>query len=213
VSAKVQELEIVYRLKVCVGRAIDEFNRIDATSLLRPRKGESGNDMEKGCSGWGAASERAIAHRLAVYVERELHRDGLITDTNPIVVDCEYNRHLDSAKLHRIPAELKEIVEKGKRTVKPDSDDDSFYVFSIAPDIVVHERGSDANNLLIVEIKKATNQEVPEYDHLKLSCFTKASPGYGYKLGAAIIIKDDVARVDRRMLPPKWFANGTEVIE
>jgi hypothetical protein len=71
-----QGQELVNRLKGCLGRAIDEFNRVDAATLLRPRKDEFGNDVQKGCSGWGATSERAIAHRLAVYVEHELHRDG-----------------------------------------------------------------------------------------------------------------------------------------
>jgi hypothetical protein len=97
--------------------------------------------------------------------------------------------------------------------VKPDSDDDSFCVFSVAPDIVVHERGSDERNLLVVEVKKATNAEIPQYDRLKLECFTKSSPGYGYKLGAAVTIEDNVAPANRRLLPPKWFANGVEIIE
>jgi hypothetical protein len=105
------------------------------------------------------------------------------------------------------------IVEKAKRTAKPDSDDDSFYVFSVAPDIVVHERGSDKRNLLVVEVKKATNAEIPQYDRLKLECFTQPEPGYAYKLGAAVTVGDNVAPANRRLLPPKWFANGTEVGE
>jgi hypothetical protein len=199
---------MIDRMKHSVVRTIDNFNRHDAATLLCPRKDESGNYVEKGSPGWGAASERAITHRLAVYIEGQLRRDGFMSDASPVVVDCEYNRHLDRAKRHRISVDLVSIVEKAKRTAKPDSDDDSFYVFSIAPDIVVHERGSDAKNLLIIEVKKATNPEFPDYDRLKLSCFTEPSSGYGYKLGAAITIEDNVAPADRRLLPPKWFVNG-----
>jgi hypothetical protein len=213
VIGDLKKADIVDRLKHCLSRAIERFNSTDAATLLCPRKDKHGSDVAKGQTGWGAASERAIAHRLAVYLESELHRDGFLCDRGSMVVDCEYNRHRDRAKTHCIPEKLVCIVEKAKRTAKPDSDDDSFYVFSIAPDIVVHQRGSDENNLLVVEVKKFTNLEIPQYDHLKLACFTRPPPGYGYKLGAAVTVEDNVAPANRRLLPPKWFANGAEVIE
>jgi hypothetical protein len=208
VSVNLEELGIVDRLKLCLSRAVERFNCTDAATLLCPRKDEHGTHVEKGQSGWGAASERAIAHRLAVYIEREVSEDVLLQNHGPVVVDCEYNRHLNRTKTHRISEELASIVKEARRTVKPDSDDDCFYVFSIAPDIVVHQRGNDEKNLLIVEVKKATNPEIPDYDRLKLSCFTEPSSGYGYKLGAAITVEDNVAPADRRLLLPKWFANG-----
>jgi len=210
-SSPVVEAVVIERMKKCLLRAIDIFNQTDAGTLLCPRKDESGNDAKKGSAGWGAASERAIAHRLAVYIENEFRKVGLITDTGPVVVDCEYNRHLDGAKIQRIPDSLKSIVEKAKRRPKPDSDDDGFYVFSVAPDIVVHERGNDKQNLLVVEVKKTTNLEIPEYDRLKLECFTNKSSDYGYKLGAVVAVEDNLAPGKRCLLPPKWFLNGVAV--
>jgi len=207
-SDAIPESVMVERIKHCLVRAIEMFNRKDVPTLLCPRKDEVGNDVAKGSSGWGAASERAIAHRLAVYLEYKLREDGIIQDSHPVVVDCEYNRHLQSQKVHQIPAELVSIVKDAKRTATPDSDDDGFYVFSIAPDIVVHERGSDRNNLLVVEVKKSTNREIPQYDRLKLECFTDKTSGYGYKLGAAVTAEDNVAPGDRRLLPPQWYSNG-----
>jgi hypothetical protein len=208
VSGKLEESDILDRLKLCLGRAIERFNSADAATLLCPRKDDDGKDMAQGSSGWGAAGERAIAHRLAGYLEYELSKDGIIQDSHPVRVDCEYNRHLQSQKVHKILAERLSIVEKARRTATPDPDDDDFFVFSIAPDIVVHERGSDTNNLLVIEVKKATNTEIPEYDRLKLECFTNKSSGYGYKLGAAVTAEDNVAPGERRVLPPRWFLNG-----
>lgn len=211
-SGSVEESDIVDQLKLCLSRAIERFNCTDAATLLCPRKDDDGNDIKKGQSGWGAASERAIAHRLAVFIEREVCDDMLLQTCGLLVVDCEYNRHLDRVKKHRVTDELASIVKEAGRTVKPDSDDDSFCVISIAPDIVVHQRGNDERNLLVVEVKKATNPEIPKYDSLKLSLFTELSAGYGYRLGAAITVEDNVAPGQRRILPPKWFLNGVEEV-
>ena len=157
------------------------------------RKAANGIYVGEKDRGWGAASERAIAHRLAVYLECELRDEGIVEDGGLISVDCEYNRHLDGMKTHRIPEKLIRIVEDAKRKPKPISDDEGFFVFSIAPDIIVHHRGEDDLNLLVIELKKSTNVEILEYDDLKLKCFTKAGGDeYGYLIGFSVVAVDDV---------------------
>jgi hypothetical protein len=137
---------------------------------------------------------------LAVYLECELYREGILEASGPIVVDCEYNRHIDGVKKHRISQELRDIVSKAKRKAKRTSDDAGYYVFSVAPDIVVHKRGDDSLNLLVVEVKKLSNREIREYDDLKLNCFTKQGDDeYGYDIGF-VVIADDIANLPDRKL-------------
>jgi hypothetical protein len=172
--------------------------------------------MKQSAADLPAASERAIAHRLAFYLEHLLlHEFGLSMDSM-ISVDCEYNRHRQAAKTHGISKELVEIVLAAKRkVVKAEmiakrrlkmckvaqlSDDAAVdspeFVFSVAPDIVVHRRRVDDDNLLVIEIKKATNKEDPRYDDLKLTKFTY--PGdYHYELGAAVVAMDDLSPEER----------------
>ena len=199
----------IQKLRACLQRAIGRFNDNEKSSLLLPRETPNGLYVGEKDKGWGAASERAIAHRLAVYLECGLRSEGIVEDGGLISVDCEYNRHLDGMKTHRIPEELIIIVEKAKRNPKPISDDEGFYVFSIAPDIIVHHRGEDDLNLLVIELKKTTNHEIPKYDDLKLRCFTKEGrDAYAYQLGFAVVAVDDVAPAERELKLSTLYANG-----
>ena len=53
----------------------------------------------------------------------------------------------------------------------------------VLPDIIVHQRGTDDNNLLVVEIKKEQNssRQKDENDRNKLRAFVK--PPYNYEYG------------------------------
>ena len=126
---------------------------------------------------------------------------GLASDIGPLVVDCEYNRHGGKLKTLGVEQKLKYIVEQARNKKWDESDDDDFNVFSVAPDIVVHQRRTDANNLLVVEIKKRSNPESEEYDDLKLKLFTesKYDEGYGYKLGAWIVAEDECDPAKREL--------------
>jgi hypothetical protein len=88
-----------------------------------------------------------------------------------------------------------------------------FYVFSIAPDIILHQRGTDDNNLLIVELKKDSNPEVSEYDNLKLECFTADEPGYEYRVGAKVAAHDQIEPDDRSLEVTAWYAEGVQRAE
>lgn len=176
----------------CLEKAVSRFNSGgDSASLLCPRSEKPRTKSES-----AAAGERAIAHRLAFYIECELRAQCLVGDSSPIVVDCEYNRHLGAVKSLAAEAEkrIKDIVWKARRN-SLEADDEGFYVFSIAPDIVVHQRRMDANNLLVVEVKKRSNPETDKYDALKLELFTKSKQdekGYGYKFGAWVVAEDEL---------------------
>lgn len=197
-------------IKKCLDDAVAAFNNAD-TSLLYPRQDEKKEYVRSGY-GWGGASERAIAHRLAVHLEAALTGSPL-RGLGYISIDCEYNRHLGMGKVHTIPEKLIEIVEKAKRTVRPLSDDESFYVFSVAPDIIMHERGNDDHNLLVVELKKDSNHEIPAYDSLKLECFTAPEPGFDYVLGAKVTARDQRELQNRVLKVTAWFAHGELIAE
>jgi len=107
------------------------------------------------------SSERSIAHRLACYLEYEFKKD----DYN---VDCEYNRRKDQPKMiWRFWAKIKKSV-LGKK---------------VYPDIIVHQRGTNENNLLVIEIKKSSNksQKERDFDLLKLKAYMHKGDEYQYK--------------------------------
>src|SRR6266487_1791289 len=92
----------------CLVTSIERFNTSgDQETLLRPRNRQSRNGP--------AAGERAIAHRLAYYLECSLRDAGLIEDAGPLCVDCEYNRHGGAAKAFAVEAALKSIVLKARK--------------------------------------------------------------------------------------------------
>lgn len=184
----IEESQIVWN---CFKLAVDRFNKsADPKTLLCP-----GYPPKKH---WAAASERAIAHRLAFYLECEIRRAKIIDDLSELSVDCEYNRHVGGTKDLDVEEELTRIVEAARRKVRP-GEEDGFYVFSVAPDIVVHQRNGDERNRLVIEIKKRSNNEPPNYDLLKLKLFTDPADGkgYGYSFGAWVIAEDECAPEDR----------------
>jgi hypothetical protein len=196
----------------CLGKAIDRFNRsAEPQSLLCPRDaGANKNSLE-----WAAASERAITHRLAFYIECELRSVCVVGDSSRIVVDCEYNRHIGSTKSLAALAEedIKEIVKKARKR-ELEANDDGFYVFSVAPDIVVHERLTDDNNHLVVEVKKASSRETEKYDELKLALFTKPKQdktGYGYKFGAWVVAEDKCDPETRKLRIVEKYKDGIAI--
>lgn len=80
-------------------------------------------------------NERSITHRLAMYLQDEFP---------DMDVDCEYNRRdFDVKRLGFYPRDT------------ATNDTDARTVF---PDIIVHKRGTNAHNLLVIEAKKSGNQ-------------------------------------------------------
>lgn len=111
-------------------------------------------------------TERALSHKLAEYIASSNRI------ARPLVVDCEYNRHL---------ADIKRLNLPPRRVL-----DDELKATTVFPDIIVHERNSDDNNLIVLELKKP--DEDIAYDRLKLNAFVSE---FGYKHAAHIILGMD----------------------
>jgi hypothetical protein len=111
------------------------------------------------------ANERSLSHCLAFHLQLEFPA---------LNVDCEYNR--DGIDPKRLP----------HLNLYPDSEDEDAK--TVYPDIIVHRRGSN-ENLLVIEIKKNSNQSGRDTDLAKLA-------GYRRELGyrAALFIEFSVGK-------------------
>jgi hypothetical protein len=107
--------------------------------------------------------ERTFTHRLAVYLEKQFAGWE---------VDCDYSR-LGERTL-RLPRGS--IVSTDDHLGK-----------SVYPDIVVHQRAIP-NNLLAVEVRKASNHQPPEHDQLKLRALTDPHLWFAYRIGVLLIL-------------------------
>ncbi len=87
--------------------------------------------------------ERSITHCLACYLKVEFHKCD---------VDCEYNRDCESEDRAR----TKKIPNNGRSKMR------------IFPDIILHKRGTNANNLLAIEVKKTKRRDNGKNDRKKL---------------------------------------------
>ncbi len=121
------------------------------------------------------AAERAIAAKLACYMA------PLFPEHD---VDVEYNRHgLDPKSL-----ELPPNCEGGGEKL-------------VIPDIIVHRRGLDTDNLLVVEIKKETNRESRACDLAKIHAMKKQ---LGYTRGVLIDLPSGPG-AERRQPKEAWL--------
>jgi hypothetical protein len=107
--------------------------------------------------------ERALTHRLAVHVERQF--DGWD-------VDCDYDRLGERTLLMPHGS----IVSTEDRLSK-----------SIFPDIVVHRRDVP-NNLVAIELRKASNHQPIEHDQLKLKALTDPHIWFAYAVGVLLVL-------------------------
>jgi hypothetical protein len=107
--------------------------------------------------------ERTLTHRLAVHLEKPFAGWE---------VDCNYDR-LGERTL-RLPKGS--IVSTDDRLAK-----------SIFPDIVVHRRAIP-ENLLAIEVRKATNHQPPEHDQHKLRALTDPHLWFAYRIGVFLVL-------------------------
>lgn len=103
-------------------------------------------------------------------------------------VDIEYNKHFDHPKLYGY------FVE----------DDEA------RPDIIVHQRGSDEENLLVIEVKKrGVESSNDDMDIMKLEGLTKKATRdhhfFGYSFGLFIDF------IDLNEISLRWVVGGTEL--
>jgi hypothetical protein len=119
------------------------------------------------------ASERAISHRLGMYLANEFNRWD---------VDCEYNRMGRDIRKKCLNT-YKELLQAEGLQLKVQEQRARIF-----PDIIVHRRGIEAN-LLAVEIKKSSNKIDRRYDLLKLKSL-RQEMGYQYAVFLDIGVKN-----------------------
>ena len=127
--------------------------------------------------------ERSITHRLAIYLE------GRFPEYN---VDCEYNGNVEEDSGKKYIYLLKASAE-ALGLLKKDEQDKEVVERAVYPDIIVHKRGLNGpnNNLLIVEVKKSSNDNEGDYDKEKVVRYTSAEHenNLRYSLGAFVYLK------------------------
>jgi|MTBAKSStandDraft_2_1061841.scaffolds.fasta_scaffold87216_1 hypothetical protein len=93
-------------------------------------------------------NECSINHKLACHLQNHF------ADWD---IDCEYNKNADKVKELDLP---RDKVNWNDTEAK-----------SVFPDIVVHKRGGDGPNLLVIEVKKSTNNSDRTHDYNKLKAY------------------------------------------
>ncbi len=131
-------------------------------------------------------NERTITHKLAEYLKE------LVPEFN---VDCEYNRFEHN--------EIDDLVKRLDLPQKNVSWDDTE-AKTVFPDIIVHKRGSQDFNLLVIEVKKFPSSISGKVDRNKLKAFTKDP--YNYKFGLFLKINLVDERDDL-----EWYSGGIKI--
>ena len=108
-------------------------------------------------------TERSLSYRLAHYIALSPFVQP------PLTVDCEYNRHFGDPKRLNLPP--RNALDREIRAT------------TVFPDVLVHERNCDRNNLIVLELKKPG--EDIGYDELKLRAFREE---LGYTHTAHVIL-------------------------
>ncbi|MBA7521873.1 hypothetical protein ES705_13984 [subsurface metagenome] len=104
-------------------------------------------------------NERSITHKLAEYLKEYFPEFN---------VDCEYNRFKDIVKTIKLPNERINWNDTEAKTV--------------FPDIIIHKRGIEEDNLLVIEVKKSSNVNSGDFDRIKLQAFLQEPHNYAYGL-------------------------------
>ncbi len=114
-------------------------------------------------------NERSLTHKLAEYLQKHF------PDYN---VDCEYNRMTKNEEqtkkiLYGLLTKIDEKTDFDIKDIKPTMEDKKQT--TVYPDITIHRRISDRNNMLVIEVKKTANvsKERKDFDFQKLTAFTK----------------------------------------
>ena len=104
-------------------------------------------------------SERGIVFRFGIYFQELIST----TPLNEFNLDVEYNRNMYEKKM------------------LPSFSNGTF------PDLILHKRGSNDHNILILEFKTWWNHDTTD-DEKKISQFMDVNGKYRYKMGASIIL-------------------------
>ncbi|MCR4673481.1 MAG: hypothetical protein K5675_00590 [Lachnospiraceae bacterium] len=101
--------------------------------------------------------ERTVQFRFAMYLQLFMWKSRYLRE---YVLDCEYNRYNGDPK--RNNNEL------------------------IVPDIIIHKRGDDDNNLMVIELKSHWNHDIT-HDDKKIKAMTDPTGIYRYQKGLSLV--------------------------
>ncbi|MEK7435110.1 MAG: hypothetical protein AABZ74_18410 [Cyanobacteriota bacterium] len=137
-------------------------------------------------------NERSITHKLAEYLQQEFLGFN---------VDCEYNGNITRSNYRGKNLNLHEQKDKLKNKYPK-------AVISVYPDIIVHQRGTNDNNLLLIEVKKSSSRVDSAFDLDKLRVYTIDSGlnKLGYEYG--IFLKFKAGQNNPNLEEIIWFQNG-----
>lgn len=99
-------------------------------------------------------------------------------------VDPEYNGDIKKTK------DRKELSIAKNRMREIGNDPNAKNSYTLTPDIIVHTRNTNENNLMVIEVKKDSNSEKnKQFDLLKLEHMTidYNENHYNYRIGVAIV--------------------------
>jgi hypothetical protein len=148
-------------------------------------------------------SEQSISHKIAFYLQPLF---------NEYHVDCEYNGDVDKQNNKKSISILKtDLQQIGLLREKEATDlEKEFTERAVFPDIIIHHRGTNENNLCIVEVKKSTSNVHYDYDFLKLRCYTSSNYDNTLKYQLGIFI-EAIIDGDGSHFNFSYFKNGHKV--
>lgn len=126
------------------------------------------------------SSERSIVTKYETYLQNRI-KNSIFENYN---IDCEYNRNID--------------LEKKYHSNNGD-------ILGCYPDIIIHKRGTNDDNLIVIEVKTWWNTNT-KHDEDKLRHFTNQTSDYRYEYGLSITFGKDEDSVIM-----KWFQDGKEI--
>lgn len=134
-------------------------------------------------------NERSITHKLAMYLDQTFGKE--------YDVDCEYNRNIDDSRNRKM---IDIIISELESTTQ-----------SVYPDIIVHKRGRNDSNLLVVEVKKSTNRDNGDFDIKKLECYTDSCSSSSFTYTYGVFIK--LFASEEKYINPEvlYFKNGKRI--
>lgn len=99
-------------------------------------------------------NERTLTHKLAEYIQKYFQ---------DYHVDCEYNSMMLG----------EEYITKRLNLNIENVNTDDITQKTVFPDIIIHKRGDNVDNLVVIEVKKKENNHSKEFDLKKLEAFKR----------------------------------------
>lgn len=150
-------------------------------------------------------NERSITHKLAEHLQYVIG--------NEFDVDCEYNRNIDDdsncKKIYLFKSKIEKISDfTGKKFKLVEAFGDKYCELSVFPDIIVHKRGRNTENLLAIEVKKSTSNITNEYDFLKLRNYTDPTELNNLRYKYGVFIRFEAGKEKYEAPEIAWFKDG-----